>query len=259
MTKPIQYHCGQVMNEKGAVFIEEVPSSNRRRRAKFLCGECKKNTFIASIDCVKRTKNPQFRCKECSKKHGHIRDEQGKPVIDNLLGRRFGYLVVIKYLGSVCHNKHQLWLCQCACGRLRKIRANNLKTGHTKSCGVCHTSLGEVKIEEELQKQGVSYISQYTFPDCKKTRPLRFDFYLPEYNCCIEYDGKQHYGIKGTWYENHEDDYHAQQERDKIKTEYCVKNKIPLYRISYLEYNIIEERIKEILKEVKNDGKKYSV
>ena len=35
--------------------------------------------------------------------------------------------------------------------------------------------------------------SQKRFKDCKDKRQLPFDFYLPSYNVCIEYQGEQHY------------------------------------------------------------------
>ena len=254
MTKPITYYYGQILNDKGAMFIKDVPftDKNSGRMAEFLCGECHKNTFIAPIAKVKH--RGKFRCDECQAKHGYIRDESGKAVIDDLLNRKFGHLTVIQYLGSVSNSKHQLWLCQCDCGRICKVRGNNLKTGHTQTCGICHTSLGEDKIESILKKKNIQYKTQYSFPDCKRKRPLRFDFYLPLYNICIEYDGRQHFGIQNTWYEGHENEYYEQKERDTIKTQYCIDHGISLYRISYLEYDNIDNRMEEILKEL-NNGK----
>lgn len=48
-------------------------------------------------------------------------------------------------------------------------------------------------IRQLLRDYKVQYIPQYKFLDCKDQRPLPFDFYLPEYNTCIEYDGGQHF------------------------------------------------------------------
>ena len=72
------------------------------------------------------------------------------------------------------------------------------------------------------------------------------------YNICIEYDGRQHFGIQNTWYEGHENEYYEQKERDAIKTQYCIDHEIVLYRISYLEYDNIDNRMEEILKELTN-------
>ena len=58
----------------------------------------------------------------------------------------------------------------------------------------------------------------------------KFDFYLPEYNLCIEYDGIQHFKVIG-W--NTQEKLNKTQEHDKIKDLYCKNNNIQLLRISY--------------------------
>lgn len=80
------------------------------------------------------------------------------------------------------------------------------------------------------------FIHQKTFSDCKnpKTgRHLKFDFFLPQYNICIEYDGEQHHkarkafggekALKQTIY------------RDKIKDDYCAKQGIMMVRIKHTQ------------------------
>jgi very-short-patch-repair endonuclease len=77
----------------------------------------------------------------------------------------------------------------------------------------------------------------------------RFDFYLPDINTCIEYDGKQHFNFVGTWYQTKEEFERAIQ-RDKEKTEYCIKNNIKLIRIPYYDYDKLnEEYLKGIIAE----------
>lgn len=65
----------------------------------------------------------------------------------------------------------------------------------TNSCG-CQKGFtqGEQKVLNFLQENAISYIREYSFKDCLSNKGflLRFDFYLPEYNCCIEVDGRQH-------------------------------------------------------------------
>lgn len=53
-------------------------------------------------------------------------------------GKRYGYLVVIQRVGfatSKNGTRHSTWLCKCDCGGEKVIRANDLRTGNTKSCG----------------------------------------------------------------------------------------------------------------------------
>lgn len=84
----------------------------------------------------------------------------------------------------------------------------------------------------------MNYIREYSFDDCRHINLLFFDFYLPNYNCCIEYDGEQHY--KKTKFSH--DDFGKRKIRDEIKNKYCDKNKIKLIRIPYWEYNKINEQ-----------------
>lgn len=56
----------------------------------------------------------------------------------NLVGQRFGKLVVDKKLGNTGKNKRLLyWNCICDCGNIVEVSTNNLRQGKTKSCG-CH-------------------------------------------------------------------------------------------------------------------------
>ena len=97
--------------------------------------------------------------------------------------------------------------------------------------------------------RGIRFIdtNEYKVDDCKDIRHLRFDFYLPERNVCIEYDGEQHfapvkYGSsikRGT----PEERYKETKRRDNIKSDFCKKNNIDLIRIPYMDFNKISEII----------------
>lgn len=98
-------------------------------------------------------------------------------------------------------------------------------------CPNCMESKGESIIRKFLENNIISYIPQKRFTNCKCIKPLPFDFYLPKYNVCIEYDGIQHFqSIKRFGGKNslNYTKYH-----DKIKTKYCKKNNIQLLRITY--------------------------
>lgn len=53
---------------------------------------------------------------------------------NNLAGRRFGKLTVIRY-DHTENNKNACWLCICDCGNLVVLRGYDISSGHTKSCG----------------------------------------------------------------------------------------------------------------------------
>lgn len=108
-------------------------------------------------------------------------------------------------------------------------------------CPRCSSSKGERKISEFLIEKNIKYISQKTFKDCyykSNKAKLKFDFYLPENNCCIEFDGIQHfYPIK---YWRGKEGLKENIIKDNIKTDFCIKNGIKLIRIPYTEFKDIE-------------------
>jgi len=109
----------------------------------------------------------------------------------------------------------------------------------SSGCPICKESHGEKIIRIYLQKNDIFYISQKRFSDCKDKRELPFDFYLPDFNMCIEYDGKQHFDFKCNFNKNN-NNYDKMKKHDKIKNNYCNENNINLLRIKYNE-NILEK------------------
>jgi len=56
-----------------------------------------------------------------------------KKLSENLVGKRFGKLVVLKKSKSKFNKAH--WLCKCDCGKETIASTSGLKSGHTQSCG----------------------------------------------------------------------------------------------------------------------------
>lgn len=56
---------------------------------------------------------------------------------ENLKGKIFGYWTVIERAENHPTTRSAQWLCECECGTRRIIRASQLKSGKSKSCG-CH-------------------------------------------------------------------------------------------------------------------------
>lgn len=100
-------------------------------------------------------------------------------------------------------------------------------------CPRCNKSKGEKQIAKWLDSNNIYYEHQKAFDDCKDKRPLPFDFYIPDYNCCIEYDGEQHY--RAIEYFGGEESFKLRIKHDNIKTEYCIKHGILLLRIPYFK------------------------
>ncbi len=53
-----------------------------------------------------------------------------------LTGQRFGKLVVLRRDKNDIRNK-ACWRCRCDCGRKTTVGGSSLRTGNTKTCGVC--------------------------------------------------------------------------------------------------------------------------
>ena len=148
-----------------------------------------------------------------------------------------------------------MWDCiRDFCGEHKILPSITILHSIPYSCGCINiNSKGERQINELLKKAQISFIPQYSFKDCinpNTGKKLFFDFYLPDYTCCIEYDGIQHYRISG-W--NTKEEYKNIVYRDNLKNDYCNKNNISLIRIPYTDFDKInidylKEKIYNILK-----------
>ena len=119
----------------------------------------------------------------------------------------------------------------------------NSHIGSRNGCPKCKKSKGEIHISSILVRENKKYLEQYSFIDCKYINVLKYDFYLPEYNVCIEYNGRQHYEeIK---HFGGKESFDIQITRDNIKSNYCIDNNIQLFIIKYDED--IELRMMELL------------
>lgn len=133
------------------------------------------------------------------------------------------------------------------CGKIFTIRElGDLFDGRNRGCPNCYQfkSVGEQKIKEYLEVKNISYIPQKTFSPLNKSK-YRFDFYLPDYNIAIEYQGEQHYRDNGYFKEKLE----IIQKRDEVKRQYCKNNNIFLKEIKYTEL----KQINHILDSMFND------
>ena len=133
---------------------------------------------------------------------------------------------------------------KCNNGHLYKVTFQSFRHSNTR-CPICYQTKGENKIYNFLVKNKILNMQQYKFEDCKNKKELPFDFYLPEYNLCIEYDGIQHF--KPVDFFGGEESFIKTQQRDAIKNDYCKKNNINLLRIPYLDFDNIENILKEKL------------
>ncbi len=117
-------------------------------------------------------------------------------------------------------------------------------------CPKCSLSKGERIIENILRKYKIKFVTQKKFDQCEFKYKLRFDFFLPAYNMCIEYDGIQHFiPVK---YFGDQLNLENNINKDSIKDNFCLNNNIKLLRINYLQEENIEDLILDFLKKIIN-------
>lgn len=106
-------------------------------------------------------------------------------------------------------------------------------------CPLCKESRSEKEIRIFLEINKIIYLPQHKFDGCRTSKinnnsRLAFDFYLPDYNMCIEYNGEQHYTFNKFFHKTQEDFEHRKI-LDQIKIDYCKNNNISLLIIRYDE------------------------
>ena len=148
----------------------------------------------------------------------------------------------INYGEYINSNEHNL-IIQCSCGNIfTTCLASYIRAGVNTcySCS-CKESDGEKIIRLFLEDNNINYEQEKRFDDCRDKKSLPFDFYLPDYNLIVEFDGKHHFDNTGRG------DHEITVKHDKIKNEYCKSNNIDILRIPYWDKQNIEKILKENL------------
>lgn len=218
-------------------YLTLLKDTKHKLYVKILCKKCK-NVFI------QRTSHHLngAGCPYCAKKASTLETfiKKAKQIHGNL----YNYAEV-QYKGV--YNKIKI--------KCNKCKHSFLQTpaNHTqgKGCPYCKQSKGELQIEKILVEANIEFKIQHRFEKCKDQKTLPFDFYLPNHNICIEYQGEQHYNYKlflGLYKDKkraHEA-FKLQQKHDKIKRNFCKNNQIYLLEIKYNEK--LETKLKKFLK-----------
>lgn len=162
------------------------------------------------------------RCPQCFGKHRRTQQEF-EDIIYNLTEGDYVVLSKYKNANTKVVFEHKV------CGKnFSMIPYDFIGSGHR--CPWCFqsgSSHGNSMIAKVLSKLGIKYYREFKFSGCKDKRKLPFDFYLPDYNLCIEYDGKQHFDRDSKFYSI------DLVKHDRIKDQFCLDNNINLLRIKY--------------------------
>jgi hypothetical protein len=138
-----------------------------------------------------------------------------------------------------CNNGHQ-W-----------IVSPNQRTSSKSNCPICNESKGEAAIANELLKIEILFKRQKRFNTCKYKKSLPFDFIIKTNNGLkiIEYHGKQHYepSAFGSKKISPEEMFAEIKKHDAIKSNWCMKQNIPLLVIPYWDFNRIQTILKQFI------------
>jgi len=234
----------QVFNVFGDKYIIKGKFKNIDKQIEVYCTICNKSWSPIPYHLLNG-----HGCPHCNGNAQKTTDEFTQQIKDKHKNR---YTVIGKYINSktkieiLCNICNEPWL----------IFPNNLIRDYG-GCPNCNLNRAELAIKECLTQKQINFKPQYKFDDCRNIKPLPFDSaILDEYNNVIgliEADGQQHFEpvrFGGISQEKAEKNFIETKKRDKIKTEYCEKNHIPLLRIPYWEFNNIEQIINNFIQEL---------
>lgn len=142
------------------------------------------------------------------------------------------------------NKKHVIIICDTH-GEFEQLPCNHMKGF---GCYKCGQSYGEAKISDTLTKWNVNFIKEKTFNGCENPETkykLRFDFYIPERNLIIEFDGLQHFfAVK---HFGGKEGFKQRLQRDRFKNNWCKDNSVNLVRIPYTKFKQIETILSGLL------------
>ena len=201
---------------------------------------CEGHSWNAQISARTRGTN----CPYCSNKVASIKNNLS---INNLLLIDWDYNKNIKLPINYTLNssKKVFWECnKCGHSWEASIKNRNL---NKSGCPKCNQSKGESEIESYLIKNNIFYIPQKEYDNLIGVRSgnLSYDFYLPDYNILIEYQGQFH---DGSVKFQSQEDFDRQKEHDKRKLNYSILNNITLIEIWYWDFENIESILNKLIK-----------
>ncbi|ATG86314.1 group I intron protein [Lactobacillus phage LpeD] len=139
------------------------------------------------------------------------------------VGTKFSYYLTIKHL---------------VCGKVYKIRQDHITSDHRKcSCTRRTKSVGEELLVRYFKNNSINFVHPMLFDDLIDKQKLHYDFYLPNLNVLVEYQGMQHY------YKNHQitrkghnahNVWSTQIKHDNMKRQYAHNNGYILIEVPYI-------------------------
>lgn len=78
-----------------------------------------------------------------------------------VIGKKFGKLTVLKFLGRINKDYHNHLLCKCECGIKKTIRVSKVLSGETRSCGCLAREFASKNLSEINTRHGMCDTIEY--------------------------------------------------------------------------------------------------
>lgn len=247
MRNPFAYNNMKIFLSNNYPYYELIDDtySGCKTKMRFICRKhIDKGIQFNTFDNIK---NNGHACRYC----GYEKMGEERRIDENEIIKRCEELS-LEYVSRTSQNGESYILFICPKHKDRGIQG--MSWTHfkdcTNGCTYCSSSIGENTIRKELTDFGLKFEEQKIFQGCENIKPLRFDFFVPDLNTAIEYDGQQHFepvDFSGKGISYAVEMFKSILERDRIKDKYCSENNINLLRIPYTEYKNIHNILKEKL------------
>ncbi|MFP3727538.1 HNH endonuclease [Priestia filamentosa] len=93
---------------------------------------------------------------------GCLRKTEIEKIDQEMLGSRFGRLVVVEKSTNQASNGNFFWICLCDCGNTTEARRRNLVEGTTQSCGCLQSELTSNRMKQITGKNHPNWNSEIT-------------------------------------------------------------------------------------------------
>lgn len=245
-TSPKEYEKRVTDTFKGEYVVLNINEyKNNSTKLKFLHSKCGTEFYLRPASLFINATS----CPNCSK-NNRCSTKRTTNEFRELLLKTKGYSYELTEDAEYTGANKKIKVRHTTCGYVWEARANHLLQG--SGCPRCNESKGELLVATVLKLSNTSFLREYTFDDCRSTRPLPFDFALISNNKVrglIEYDGEQH--TKPVSCFGGEQKFKSTVRNDNTKNDYCTHKKIPLLRVSYTNSpEQIEHLVQQFLKSI---------
>lgn len=238
---PESYRAEVIKANEGRITLLSDYHTNYKCKIKFKCNTCG-YVDTARSDVLKKGRQ----CKNCLKlQYKKAYTKTTEQYSDEVYRKTGGeYRLTSSYRGV---NKYITMLHE-ECKKPFKTTPHQFNRG--RRCPNCNKSKGEQLVSKVLDELGVAYEEQVNVNQLKGlNHRYSFDFYLPEYNILIEYQGVQHYKPVDLF--GGVDVFNIQKANDEYKRRFASENNYYLLEIPYTV-----NTFKEVLKIIKAFTKK---